>query len=152
LSNFARNLPAVTSGGVQQNFDALNGRLGAVEGKLLGPTEWVAVPFTANWRNYEAGFPKCAYRKGADGRVYLRGLAQPAATGQNALFTLPDDFRPTSQGANGPGFACVAGNGAGDIISRTEVLPSGVVIPGTSFAGTTGAYYLFLDTISFYPE
>lgn len=114
---------------------------------------WIEPTFTANWKNYEAAnFPKVAYRKSFDNRVTLRGIAQPTVAGQNLIFNLPAGFRPSSQGVNGQGFACIAGNGAGDVINRLEIKPNGDVWPGFAFAGTIGTYYIFLDPVSFYAD
>jgi hypothetical protein len=134
-------LQLLTTGAITLNTTALTfGYAGA----------WIE-PTLTNWKNYESGgFPKIAYRKTRDGRVVLRGLGQPTALGQNVMFNLPAGFRPSSPGANGPGFATVAGNGAGDILSRLEIQASGNVLPGFSAGGTTGVYYQFLDGISFY--
>jgi hypothetical protein len=111
-------------------------------------TAWVPVTFSPNWKNYESvTFQKCAYRRGSDGRVTIRGLAQPVAAGQNVLFTLPVGFRPALQ----QGFACAGGNGAGNICFRVDVRADGSVYPELAFGGATSAFYLFLDSISFFP-
>jgi hypothetical protein len=137
--------------GMTRNFEDLYNRYATgteLTERAGKSTQWFSVPFTANWKNYEAGFAKCQYRKGSDGRVYLRGLAQPTAIGTNNVFTLPTGFRSSLAG----GFACAAGNGGGAVVlCRVDVRANGEVIPTLNFTGTTGEFYLFLDTISFYP-
>lgn len=59
---------------------------------------WKPAAFINSWAHYEAagGFMPCAYRKGRDGRVTIRGLVKhPGATGVSTIFNLPVGFRPS---------------------------------------------------------
>ena len=70
--------------------------------KLLAPyanpQPWQPVVFQNSFANYATTHLPCAYRKGADGVVRLRGLAARAAVALNTpIFTLPAGYRPNKE-------------------------------------------------------
>lgn len=123
--------------------------------QLKGTTPWQPLPLSANWKAYEsAAFSKPEFKRSVDGLVRLRGLVQPNAIGQLVVATLPEGYHPAVKGTQGgeAGFACPCSFTPGATVQRFDVRSNGEIWPEVSFAGTTTAFYLFLDPISFYVE
>ena len=122
---------------------------GAAEGPYLAgfiaPTPY-QVPALLNGWTQQQNYSPVGFRRGRDGRVYLRGnLVNGSAALGTAAFTLPYAYRPASQrvflAAGTSGLTTVTINGDGN-----------VYITATGGAGTSGnPYQAGLDGISFEP-
>lgn len=98
---------------------------------------WTTVSsFSNSWLNYGSGYAPVSYRKGADGRVYLRGLVKSGTIGL-AAFTLPSGYRPTY-----PQSFVVETNGAAGFVF---IATDGTVVPS---AGNNG--YVYLNPVAFF--
>ena len=100
----------------------------------------------ASWKQQD-GYSPVGFRKGRDGKVYLRGnLLNSTAALDTSAFTLPAGYRPGSQRT------FVTAN-SGTSLSRVSINGDGqVVINSASGAGTGGdPYQAGLDGISFEP-
>lgn len=96
-----------------------------------------APAFAGTWTHFDATnvYQKVSYYKGADGRVYLCGMAA-AGTINTTLFTLPAGYRPAANRE-----FSVASNNAFGLV---EVSSAGVVKP---VVGNNS--WVSLDTVSF---
>ena len=133
------------TGGVQTTNPTGSSSYATLAGAI--PPSPYQAPTLANAWTQQANYSPAGFRKGRDGRVYLRGnlLNSTAALG-TAAFTLPVGYRPgsvrtfsTSNSANG--------------LSAIQIAPDGTVkIMQTSGAGASGnPYQAGLDGISFEP-
>ena len=118
-----------------------------VTGTSVVATSPYQVPtYTNSWKQQD-GYSPVGFRKGRDGKVYLRGnLLNSTATLGTSAFTLPAGYRPGSQRT------FVTAN-SGTSLSRVSINGDGqVVIDSASGAGTGGdPYQAGLDGISFEP-
>jgi hypothetical protein len=65
-------------------------------------TSWIEVgsggtapAFQNSWVNYDTSYNSCAFRKDANGFVWLKGLIKSGSIGvSSACFTLPAGYRP----------------------------------------------------------
>lgn len=120
---------------------------------------WYAATPTNSWTNYGSGFNDAAYMR-KNGIVYLRGLLK---TGNNAqaMFTLPEGFRPSGTTNIFPAVFAVKRSGAAsagtahthdtaEIAGRVNVTSAGAVVPiGVVGVGT---WWVSVDGISFPAE
>ena len=110
------------------------------------PSPYQVPPLTNSWTQ-QANHSPVGFRKGRDGKVYLRGNLLKATAGLGiSAFTLPAGYRPGSQRT----FVTANSGGA---LSRVGINGDGqVVINAASGAGTSGdPYQAGLDGISFEP-
>jgi hypothetical protein len=64
---------------------------------VIGLASVVAPTFSsANWTNYGGGYRNAGYYKDSFGIVHLEGLCVAAAGASVSIFTLPTDYRPSS--------------------------------------------------------
>lgn len=62
----------------------------------ISPQEWVDVTFENSWVNFGAPYDSIQYRK-TNNEIELRGLTKSGTVNYaNAIFTLPEDFRPVN--------------------------------------------------------
>lgn len=107
------------------------------------PEPWRYLLYESTWSDYPtvSSFLRCAHRKDALGRVWLRGLAQRSGGALTTIGVLPAGYRPTEIAA-----FCVYDSVAG--FGRVDVYPDGQIIYG----GAAGAVDVSLDGISFDTE
>jgi hypothetical protein len=96
--------------------------------------------FASGWSNYGGGEQGASFRKGPDGKVYVRGLVN-APAGTSPAFTLPVGYRPPTYVR----FAVNAGNGPASM----NVSPAGVVTRANPAGWNVAADWLALDDIIF---
>ena len=100
--------------------------------------------FEAPWANFSSDYASASFRKGPDGRVYLRG-AVTAGVNQvsgDTIFTLPAGFRP----ARCANFSVGSfDGGGGQSLGSIEVCPDGGV---TTYAATDDRF-VSLEGVAF---
>lgn len=63
---------------------------------VIGASGWVEIAaFTNSWVNYGSGYNTAAYRRGAGGKVTLKGLIK-SGTVESPAWTLPAGYRPAA--------------------------------------------------------
>ena len=138
------NLPGVVSGITQQNFDALNRRLYALE----APEDWVSPTLVNSWARREVeGYAGPAYRKCIDDRVTIKGLVEHTGSlsANSVIFTLPEGFRPTGGHLLFPMLV----NTGSVTVCRIQITSAGEVV---YIPNTTAAVSSMPLNLSFYAE
>lgn len=102
----------------------------------IGKTPFISPTLLNSW-SQQAGYSKVGYRKDNTGHVHIKG-AVIGGSGQNIIFTLPAEYRPTD---GVKVFACASANGPCTIYVGTN----GNVVALTSTANNPG-----FDGIYFY--
>lgn len=111
-------------------------------GEGLGSAEsWIAPPLLNGWVNYGFPFTPVGYYKGAQDRVYLRGLVRFGVCGL-AIFELPAGYRPEFVTIN-------TTIGESSITGRIDISPAGIVTPVPQGGGGCTPGWMSLDGISF---
>lgn len=133
----------------QQCLDAIALQF-PIQAANVGKPPWTTPAFLNSWENFEAAgtHATAAYRKGAEGKVTLRGLVKRAGVfnPSSVIFTLPAGYRPSKElvFAQWGSF-----NAAANALAvRLDVSASGEVIV---FANVTTTDFLSLN-LSFYPD
>lgn len=118
-----------------------------VTGTSVLPTSPYQVPTLTNSWAQQANYSSIGFRKGRDGKVYLRGsLVNPTASLGTSAFTLPVGYRP------GRAHNFLAGNSSGTITNIYTDGTGAIVINTAAGAGTSAnPYQAGLDGISFEP-
>lgn len=92
--------------------------------------EWLTVPLSGGWTNYEAGYRPFGFLRLGSGIVALQGLVKGGANG--LLFTLPPGYRPSARRAL---YAICSRNNLE--AARVDIYPDGRVILSSADSGWT---------------
>lgn len=111
-------------------------------------TKWILIgsagapAFQNGWLNYDAIQAQAAFKRSADGTVFVKGLVKSGTIG-TTVFTLPEGFRPLEPRL----FSNNTWDGTNYIIGRVDVAISGGVV-----AVVGGNPHFSLDSIVFPAE
>lgn len=124
-------------------YSKLNLATSIKPGDIAALEAWNAATFKNSWENYEPTFyTSAAYRKGLDGRVYLRGIVKKTSgAAGTTMLTLPVGMRPTKILM----FTVLETATS----ARVDVEASGAV---NYQGGSSAVSFLSLNGVSFYPE
>lgn len=108
---------------------------------------WIVLP-AGSWSNTDAvNYSTGAYRKGADGRVYLRGIITTSA-GTGAFSTLPVGYRPGTV----LWFTIVYYNGSAYVAGLLKITTAGQMTSFNSAGSPVSLNSMLLDGISFFTD
>jgi len=137
---------AATTGTITRGQEATTGVTHSIGDKVVcgilaadvqGENAWTNPTLSGTWVAFGGTYSTAAYRKDANGRVYLRGVVKSGAN-PSTIFTLPTGYRPTVKLS----FVPLNTN-----VGQIDVDTTGVV---TFAAGSTT--YVGLDGISFFTD
>jgi hypothetical protein len=105
---------------------------------VQGDAGWTAATLVNSWVTNGGAWPTPGFRKGADGRVYLRGVVK-SGTSFSTIFTLPTGYRPAAKTS----FAPLNANAGAELDINTD---------GTVVCSVGSTAYVGLDGASFFTD